>query len=99
MTNPDLSEVSPEQLGSVKVHSASKHLRAEGDAPSSFTVITADEIREPVPRTGKPSTSSKACGYKCFDSGRIEGFVEKGGILNFALKDDLVRFQVNHGAG
>ena len=43
---PDLSEASLEQLGNIKVYSASKHLQKVGDAPSSVTVITADEIQE-----------------------------------------------------
>jgi outer membrane receptor for ferrienterochelin and colicins len=43
---PDLSEATLEQLGNVKVYGASKHLQAAGDAPSSVTVITADEIQK-----------------------------------------------------
>ena len=48
---PDLSEVSIEQLGSIKVYSASKHLQSAQDAPSSVTVITADEIQQHGYRT------------------------------------------------
>jgi outer membrane receptor protein involved in Fe transport len=48
---PDLAEASLEQLGNIKVYSASKHLQPAGDAPSSVTVITADEIREHGYRT------------------------------------------------
>jgi hypothetical protein len=40
---PDVSEVTPNNWA-VSVYSASTHLRAEGDAPSSVTVITADEM-------------------------------------------------------
>src|ERR1039457_356251 len=43
---PDLAEATLEQLGYVKVYSASKHLQAAGDAPSSVTVVTADEIQK-----------------------------------------------------
>ena len=43
---PDLSEATLEQLGNVKVYSASKHLQAASDAPSSVTVVTADEIQK-----------------------------------------------------
>jgi len=43
---PDLAEATLEQLGSVKVYSASRHLQAAGDAPSSVTVVTADEIQK-----------------------------------------------------
>ena len=43
---PDLAEATLEQLGNVKVYSASKHLQAAGDAPSSVTVVTADEIQK-----------------------------------------------------
>jgi outer membrane receptor for ferrienterochelin and colicins len=42
----DLSEVSPEELGNIQVYSASKHLQNASDAPSSVTVITADEIQK-----------------------------------------------------
>ena len=45
-TAPDLSEASLEQLGDIKVYTASKHLQTEGDAPSSVTVISAAEIQE-----------------------------------------------------
>ena len=43
---PDLSEATLEQLGTMKVYSASKHLQAASDAPSSVTVVTADEIQK-----------------------------------------------------
>ncbi len=42
---PDLSELPLEQLGNIKVYSASKHLQDTADAPSSITVITAGEIQ------------------------------------------------------
>ena len=44
-STPDLSEASLEQLGSIKVYTASRHLQLTGDAPSSVTIITADEIQ------------------------------------------------------
>jgi outer membrane receptor for ferrienterochelin and colicins len=48
---PDLSEASLEQLGSIKVYSASKHLQDAREAPSSVTVITADDIQQHGYRT------------------------------------------------
>ena len=48
---PDLSEASLEQLGNIKVYSASKHFQLAGDAPSSVTLITADEIQQHGYRT------------------------------------------------
>lgn len=48
---PDLSEASLEQLGNIQVYSASKHLQPAGDAPSSVTVITSDEIQKQGYRT------------------------------------------------
>ena len=48
---PNLSEASLEELGNIKVYSASRHLQPSGDAPSSVTVITADEIRDQGYRT------------------------------------------------
>src|SRR5579863_8990757 len=50
-SSPDLSEASLEQLGSIKVYSASKHFQVSGDAPSSVTVITASEIQQQGYRT------------------------------------------------
>jgi outer membrane receptor for ferrienterochelin and colicins len=40
----DLADTSLEQLGNVKVYSASRHLQSVGDAPSSVTVITSEDI-------------------------------------------------------
>jgi outer membrane receptor protein involved in Fe transport len=45
-TQPDLTKVRLEDLMNIEVFTASKHLQAAGDAPSSVTVITADEIRD-----------------------------------------------------
>jgi outer membrane receptor for ferrienterochelin and colicins len=42
----DLGEASLEELGSIQVYSASKHLQSASDAPASVTVITADEIQK-----------------------------------------------------
>jgi iron complex outermembrane receptor protein len=47
----DLSEASLEQLGNIPVYSASMHLQPSGEAPSSVTVITSDEIQEHGYRT------------------------------------------------
>lgn len=47
----DLSEVSLEQLGRIQVYTASNHLQSSGDAPSSVTVITANQIQEQGYRT------------------------------------------------
>jgi len=42
----DLSEASLEELTSIQVYSASKHMQSASEAPSSVTVITADEIQK-----------------------------------------------------
>jgi outer membrane receptor for ferrienterochelin and colicins len=42
----DLGQASLEELGNIQVYSASKHLQSTSDAPSSVTVITADEIQK-----------------------------------------------------
>jgi outer membrane receptor for ferrienterochelin and colicins len=47
----DLSEASLEQLGNVEVYSASRHLQPSGEAPSSVTIITANDIKEHGYRT------------------------------------------------
>jgi outer membrane receptor for ferrienterochelin and colicins len=44
--NKDLGAVSLQDLGRIQVYSASKHLQDTRDAPSSVTVITADEIQK-----------------------------------------------------
>jgi outer membrane receptor protein involved in Fe transport len=47
----DVAEASIEELGRIKVYTASKHLQSGTDAPSSVTVITADEIQKHGYRT------------------------------------------------
>ena len=42
----DLSEASLEELTNIQVYSASKHLQSASEAPSSVTVVTADEIQK-----------------------------------------------------
>jgi outer membrane receptor for ferrienterochelin and colicins len=43
---PDLADKSLEELANIEVYSASKHMQKVSDAPSSVTVITADEIQK-----------------------------------------------------
>ncbi len=47
----DLADASLEQLGNIEVYTASKHLQSGADAPSSVTVITADDIAKHGYRT------------------------------------------------
>jgi outer membrane receptor for ferrienterochelin and colicins len=42
----DLGEASLEELGNIQVYSASKRMQSTSDAPSSVTVVTADEIQK-----------------------------------------------------
>jgi iron complex outermembrane receptor protein len=42
----NLSEASLEELTNIQVYSASKHMQSVSDAPSSVTVVTADEIQK-----------------------------------------------------
>src|SRR5713226_7740238 len=42
----DLTEASLEDLANIQVYSASKHMQSVSEAPSSVTVITADEIQK-----------------------------------------------------
>ena len=54
LAQPDLTELSFEELAGVKVASvygASKHEQIETEAPSSVTVVTADEIKKSGYRT------------------------------------------------
>lgn len=48
---PDLSEATLEELGKIEVYSASRHLQSAKEAPSSVTVITADQIQKHGYRT------------------------------------------------
>ncbi len=43
---PNLGEASLEELSNIQVYSASKHMQSAHDAPSSVTVVTADEIQK-----------------------------------------------------
>jgi outer membrane receptor for ferrienterochelin and colicins len=45
-SGPDLSNASLEELSNIQVYSASRHLQSASEAPSSVTVITADEIQK-----------------------------------------------------
>lgn len=42
----ELGEASLEELGTIQVYSASKHMQSTSDAPSSVTVVTSDEIQK-----------------------------------------------------
>ena len=42
----DLGDASLQELGNIQIYSASKHLQDARDAPSSVTVVTAEEIQE-----------------------------------------------------
>ena len=48
---PDLADATLEELGNIPVYSASKHLQPSGEAPSSVTVVTGNQIREQGYRT------------------------------------------------
>ncbi len=43
---PDLAQLSLEELSNIRVYTASKHLQNVNDAPSSITIVTAEEIQE-----------------------------------------------------
>ena len=42
----DLGQASLEELGSIQVYGASKHLQSASDAPASVSIVTADEIQK-----------------------------------------------------
>ncbi len=66
-TPKDLGQASLEELGSIQVYSASKHLQSTSDAPSSVTVITADEIQKYGYRTLADLLGSVRCFYITYD--------------------------------
>jgi outer membrane receptor protein involved in Fe transport len=78
----DLSEASLEQLGDIPVYSASMHLQPSGDAPSSVTVITADEIQEQGYRTLADILKTVRSFYITYDriysSVGVRGFARPG---------------------
>ena len=47
----DLAEATLEELGKIEVYTASRHTQSSSDAPSSVTVITADQIQKHGYRT------------------------------------------------
>jgi|SRR5579863_153010 len=47
----DLADASLQELGNIQVYSASKHVQDARDAPSSVTVVTAEEVRRHGYRT------------------------------------------------
>ncbi|HEY4380059.1 MAG TPA: TonB-dependent receptor [Acidobacteriaceae bacterium] len=51
LPKPDLADATLEELGNIPVYSASKHLQPSGEAPSSVTVVTGNQIREQGYRT------------------------------------------------
>jgi outer membrane receptor for ferrienterochelin and colicin len=79
---PDLSETSLEQLGKIEVYSASMHLQPSGDAPSSVTVVTANEIKEHGYRTLADILRTVRSFYVTYDrnysSLGIRGFARPG---------------------
>jgi len=42
----DLSDASLEELSTIQVYSASKHMQNASEAPASVTVVTSEEIRK-----------------------------------------------------
>ena len=78
----DLSEASLEQLGDIKVYSASKHLQWSGEAPSSVTVIDAEEIQQHGYRTLADALQSVRGFFVAYDrtysSIGVRGFCRPG---------------------
>jgi outer membrane receptor protein involved in Fe transport len=79
---PDLADLTLEQLGAIKITSASLHEERLEDAPASVTVITADDIRRFGYRTLTEALSSVrgmfATSDHTYDSIGIRGFALPG---------------------
>lgn len=79
----DVSDMSLEQLAQITVYSASKHEQAVEDAPSSVTVITADEIQRYGYRTLADILETVRGFYITYD--RYESYV---GVRGFGRLGD-----------
>jgi outer membrane receptor for ferrienterochelin and colicins len=79
---PDLADATLEQLGNIKVYTASKHLQVTKDAPSSVTVISADEIQKHGYRTLADALKTVRGFYATYDrnysSVGVRGFARPG---------------------
>lgn len=79
----DLSQASLEELTNIQVYSASKHMQSASEAPSSVTVITADEIQKYGYRTLAGILQSVRGFYMTYD--REDSFV---GVRGFGRLGD-----------
>jgi len=78
----DLSEATLEELGSIQVYSASKRIQPSGEAPSSVTVVSADDIQKQGYRTVADILRTVRSFYVTYDriysSLGVRGFARPG---------------------
>jgi outer membrane receptor protein involved in Fe transport len=94
----DLADLSLEELMSIKVTGVSKFEQTVAKAPSSVSIVTADEIKKYGYRTLVEILKSIRSFYITYDRNYSKGFADSGGIINFISRYNRIGFEINASA-